>query len=198
MSGMKLKRDEITAEVLNELLHYNPESGILTWKERGLHWFSGSYQKSEHKRWNTRYAGTRALDTDHGQGLYKQGHVLGITFKAHRVIWCMMTGEWPDIVDHINGVYSDNRWINLREVSAEDNCRNICIAKNNTSGYIGVSFCNTSQRWVAHIGYQGKRKNLGRYHDIEDAIKARREAEIKYGFHENHGRESFRYTYQQA
>lgn len=56
------------------------------------------------------------------------------------------------------------------------------LDKNNKSGYRGVHFHNQSKTWEARIQFQGKRYYLGRYKDIEDAIKARKEAEDKlYG-----------------
>ena len=47
-----------------------------------------------------------------------------VLYLAHRVIWFLQTGEWPDsdlVIDHINGVRNDNRWVNLRQVTVKEN-----------------------------------------------------------------------------
>jgi len=50
------------------------------------------------------------------------------TKLAHRVAFLLMTGAWPNgLVDPINGVRNDNRWCNLRDVSAKENVANVCI-----------------------------------------------------------------------
>lgn len=48
-------------------------------------------------------------------------------YYAHRYIWWMMTGEWPDVVDHINEVKDDNRWCNLRSVTRQKNLEFACL-----------------------------------------------------------------------
>lgn len=59
---------------------------------------------------------------------YPQNYVLcsygGYRNAAHRVIWAMVTGEQPDTIDHRNGVKSDNRWINLRNGTQQENTQN--------------------------------------------------------------------------
>jgi hypothetical protein len=98
-------------------------------------------------------------------------------------------GSWPeDQIDHINGNKKDNRLENLRAVSNRENLRNKKIYKNNTSGTIGVSFYKSKQGYQASIKINGKRKNLGVFKNKEEAIAARAAANIKYNFHENHGR----------
>ena len=52
--------------------------------------------------------------------------------------------------------------------------------KNNTSGYKGVSWCKSKGMWEAYISIHNKRIHLGRYNNIDDAVKARIEAEEKY------------------
>ena len=51
------------------------------------------------------------------------------------------------------------------------------IMKNNTSGVTGVAWVNRKQVWQATICFKGKRRYLGRYHRLEDAVKARKRAE---------------------
>lgn len=52
--------------------------------------------------------------------------------------------------------------------------------KNNKSGTKGVSFCKEKNKWVAQISVKNKNIYLGRFDDINDAIKARKDAESRY------------------
>lgn len=54
------------------------------------------------------------------------------------------------------------------------------VRKNNTSGVSGVEWQSKEQRWRATICFKGKRHYLGRFARLEDAIKARKDAEDKY------------------
>ena len=106
----------------------------------------------------------------------------------HRVLWLYVHGYLPKYIDHINGNRSNNRLENLREASIVENNRNKSISKNNTSGYNGISFDTSRNKWIVAINFKEGNKHLGRFESLEDAIKVRKAAEIKYGFHENHGR----------
>ena len=49
----------------------------------------------------------------------------GKNYQAHRVIWLITHGRWPaGDIDHINGIKTDNRLANLRDVSHKTNARN--------------------------------------------------------------------------
>ncbi|WPJ68535.1 hypothetical protein OMDBNIEC_00049 [Salmonella phage STP-SP5] len=109
---------------------------------------------------------------------------------AHRIIWEMFKGPIPEglMIDHIDRNRSNNRIENLRLVSRSGNAKNQKLPSTNTSGVIGVSFRKCDGKWIAHITNNGKFINLGIFINKEDAIKARRDAEIKYAFHPNHGK----------
>lgn len=108
---------------------------------------------------------------------------------AHRIIWLLAYGELPkNQIDHINGIPDDNRLDNLRSVSHRQNALNQKIPKSNTSGVMGVSWAKDCSRWIAGIRIKGKRKHLGSFDNLFDAVCARRSAEIKEGFHINHGK----------
>ena len=95
----------------------------------------------------------------------------------HRIIM----GEPEDLViDHINRNPLDNRRDNLRIVSIQENLMNQGINKNNKSGVSGVSWNKKRNKWVAKIMYKNKHIFLGRFEKLEDAGKARKDAEIKY------------------
>ena len=85
-------------------------------------------------------------------------------------------------VDHIHGKESrnDNRKSNLRECTISQNAMNKDIRNDNTSGITGVSWYSKYNKWMAYICINGKQKTIGYFVKIEDAIKARKEAEEKY------------------
>lgn len=90
-------------------------------------------------------------------------------------------------MDHINGNTSDDRWENLREVTNAENLRNRKQAKTNKSGVTGVCWYKRTNKWKAYI-HHVKKKHLGFYATIEEAIAVRKAAEKRYGYHPNHGR----------
>ena len=94
----------------------------------------------------------------------------------------LILGDLEDgfIVDHINGKPFDNRRFNLRIVKQIDNMKNLKTYNNNTSGCKGVCYLNNENKWFSYITYDKKRVNLGKYTFKDDAIKARKDAEIKY------------------
>jgi hypothetical protein len=119
---------------------------------------------------------------------YRQGCVLGEKYSAHRIVWKLMTGEEPDQIDHIDGDRLNNRFENLRNVSASENQRNKKLGRNNKSGISGIHFEKQTRKWDAVIYVNRKRIRLGRFANLSDAISARKMAESRYGFHVNHGR----------
>lgn len=178
----------ISADLVRSLVHYDPETGCFTWKQRGVEHFSDSYRSAAGNcsNWNSRYAGKPAFTSDNGDG-YKVGTILGAKIYAHRAAWLICFGEGPGVIDHINGNRSDNRIENLRSVSTAENARNSSIGKNNRSGHIGVNWCKATSSWRATIWLDGSQKHLGVFDRIEDAVRARAEA-AKGTYHENHGR----------
>lgn len=83
-------------------------------------------------------------------------------------------------IDHINGDKLDNRRSNLRVVTPQQNQLNRKRPnRNNTSGARGVSRHSACDRWVAQITKNGKNHYLGLYERMEDAIAARKAAELE-------------------
>ena len=85
----------------------------------------------------------------------------------HNLIINNLSGEF--VTDHINRCKLDNRKCNLRVVTQKQNCFNYKLSKRNKSGHTGVCFDRNRNKYVATIG---KRK-IGRFDNLEDAIKAR-------------------------
>jgi len=165
----------IEIDLLRQLLDYDHLTGLFSWKSRPPEMFDTDALCAA---WNSCYAGKPALQ---GENLgYRRGIILGRRFRSHRVAWAIYYGEWPnDQIDHINGIKTDNRIVNLRVVDASKNARNRKIPKNNRSGTVGVRFKPDIRKWTASISVNGKRKYLGVYERKEDAIKARKLWEAK-------------------
>lgn len=169
-----------SAEVLRSLLEYDPTTGDLTWKARkaaDLGWSEGRC-----RAWNEQYAGTPALAHVGSHG-YRTGTLIGLGgVKAHRVIWKMAFDTDPRFIDHLNGIRTDNRLANLRDVSRAENARNPGLSVNNTSGANGVYWYPRYGKWMASIRVNGRRKNLGYFQDKAAAISARRDADAAAGY----------------
>lgn len=152
---------ELTQDRLKQLLHYEPETGIFTWRvERPR----GRIGKP---------AGT----------IKRDGYVhIGVDYNryfAHRLAFLYMTGEMPEPkqhVDHINSNTVDNRWANLRLATSSQNQMNVLMWSSNTSGYKGVSWHKGEGRWRACIRVKGKRKYLGYFDTAEQGYAAYCEA----------------------
>jgi HNH endonuclease/AP2 domain len=136
--------------------------------------------------WNTKYAGTRALD-NLATGGYLEGTIFYRELKAHRVIFKMTHGWCPEYVDHENGNRVDNRPSNLKPATKVENGRNMKRKKNNTSGVNGVSWKKENQKWVAKIVLDKKQVHLGYFNTLEEATAARKQAEEGHGFTDRHG-----------
>ncbi len=182
------KRTMIPARELPQLLRHNPDTGVMIWRTRSPVQFAHCKRPAQAcAAWNARHAGKRAINSISVEG-YLQGTVGGAGTNAHRVMWAMCTGAWASgDIDHINGVRTDNRIDNLRAVTRSENLRNSALSRGNTSGVTGVSWDTAMSKWRADITVNSKAINLGRFRAKSDAISARKAAEIKYGFHENHG-----------
>ena len=89
-------------------------------------------------------------------------------------------------MDHINNDSLDNRIVNLRPVTAQDNCMNKGKYKNNTSGVTGV-YSQSSGSWWAEISYKNTTYYLGTFKTIEEAAYARQKKKDSFGFTELHG-----------
>ncbi|WP_300396327.1 HNH endonuclease [Henriciella sp.] len=182
-----------SSKLLNRLLRYDSDTGKLYWRERPAWLFKlCKYGSSRGKAdsWNKRFCGQETFRRISDDG-YHLGLVFNKAYKAHRVIFCMMTGDWPEHeVDHINGNRTDNRWANLRSVTKADNRKNSKLQANNKSGHPGVYHDKRNGRWIAFIQVNCRRQHIGSFPNKTDAIKARKGAEHRHNFHPNHGRAS--------
>lgn len=161
-------------EALRQLLRYQPETGKLFWKERPVSMFTDGRYKAAHNAawWNRNFSGKEAFTALSNHG-YRHGLISRRSFKAHRVIWALVHGYWPDgQIDHVNGDRADNRIANLREASGAENMQNRGLQVSNTSGFKGIAWSAKQGRWVVRISKDGRRTYIGSYVTKEDAAKA--------------------------
>jgi len=164
----------IDASIVCKLLKYDPQSGKLFWLYRPEHFFS---RNRTFLQFNTCFAGKEAFTATDARG-YKSGRIFDKTYHAHRVAWAVHYGEWPNVVDHINGDRADNRLCNIRNVTKAINAKH--KLKNNEVA--GVNFCNRRNAWRARIVVNYKDIHLGYFSDKQQAITARENANKAYGF----------------
>ena len=146
--------NKIDCKQLKELLSYDPDTGLFTWKISP----SNSVKQNQ-------IAGT------HNTNGHIQIKIFRQRYFAHRLAWFFVKGHWPKaIIDHINGIRDDNRIANLREVTASQNGHNQTKPHSRTqSGYLGVSWIKSRNKWQAGIGINGKYKFLGYFDDPKSA-----------------------------
>lgn len=144
----------MTPELLKSILHYDPDTGIFTWKIKRKKVFAGDVA-----------GGVR------GEG-YHCIQYAGRVYRAHRLAHLYMTGEWPThLIDHVNGDRLDNRWENLRPATRTQNNINCATYSNNKSGLKGVKSCNDG-KFEARICVNGKQMHLGRFASAQEAHDA--------------------------
>lgn len=162
----------VPAERIRQLLAYEPSTGVLTWRVR-------TPSNRANNAFNTQFAGKPAgIINSRGYVVVK---LLGRIVRAHRLIWVLMTGEWPENgVDHRRGDPANNKWTNLRPATQLQNGGNRALNVNNTTGASGVYRVRSNGRWSARIFVAGKDIALGRFVQFEDAVAARKAAEIHY------------------
>lgn len=184
---------ELTHDLLKKLLHYDPDTGIFTWKERGVEMF-GHCKRPDAACWtfNNNFKGKTAGCEQNGGGQrglkYITIGVLGKNRKAHRLAFLYMEGKLPkELVDHIDQDGTNNAWSNLRIATYELNVKNSHMRTDNKSGFNGVNI-HKSGKWIVRCQLNGERIYGGLFDSLDDAIEKRKRMNIEYGFHENHGK----------
>lgn len=153
-----MHQKNLTAARARELLDYDPALGTFTWKVR---------------------TSNRVNVGDPAGSMLKTGYLAvcvdGVLYRSHRLAWLYVNGAWPDRdIDHVNGVRTDNRITNLRDVSRSVNQQNLRAARGETaSGVLGVYKSDReSKPWRASIKVDGKDKHLGRFRTKAEASSA--------------------------
>ncbi len=163
--------EELGLEYLRTCFDVDLESGLVVWKHRPREHFSDDHS---YKMYAKKYPGTPLrVPLQSNQKIIAQFSVKDKKYviSAHYLVWYFagktVTGD--NVLDHINRNGQDNRLANLRECSKIDNARNCSVAKNNKTGATGV--LPHKGRWRAQI-------SLGTFDTFEEAVAARRKAEI--------------------
>ena len=174
---IRISKSGMTAEIANKYLTYDPLTGIL-------------YRK--HKYHNNVITGKRACRPCNNK---KQDHLdvvlCGKNYPAHRIIWLMVHGNFPKgHIDHIDHDETNNKLVNLREVSQYTNNRNTSFRVSNTSGITGVwiSKVNGNKKFIAEIRDTNSKKITKSFYTLEEARIQRKIWEKEFGYHENHGK----------
>ena len=141
-------------EDLQKYLQYNSNSGIFSWIKK---------------------TGAKAVVDKFAGRSDKDGYIV-IQFKqkkyfAHRLAWLFAHGEWPkNCIDHVNGIRSDHRIENLRDVSKRENSSN---KQSNRSGKLqGCSYSKNAKKWHSRIWINNKNKHLGYFYTEIEAHNA--------------------------
>lgn len=151
-------KTSISIDKLKELLNYNPETGVFSWRNSG------------------RGRRPQRAGTSESSG-YERITICGEKHYSHRLAWFVVTGEWAIEIDHVDGDGMNNKISNLRKATRVQNMRNRGIAKNSKSGITGVSFNNEKKMWCSYIQLNGKTRHLGFFKEKSHAATARRAAE---------------------
>ena len=155
-------REELSQGRLKSLLHYDPDTGVFTWKvSPSSRVRPGDRAGSKNGRGYIRIM----IDTKH--------------YMTHRLAWLYVYGVWPvDKIDHINGDSLDNRICNLREATQAENMQNITVSASNTTGYLGVS--PVMSKYRAQIRVNCTALYLGLFDTPEQAHQAYLAAKAKF------------------
>lgn len=138
----------MTLEEAKDLFEYS--NGVLLWK------------KVDHKR-------NKRAGTINHSGYLCVGYK-GIRYRAHRIIWLLHYGKWPEYqIDHINGNRTDNRIENLREVTNYENNQNKRRHSKYGSGIEKISKKRFRVRILTANGYIF----VGSYLNLEEAQQAK-------------------------
>lgn len=171
-------RFSLTHEHLLACLHYDPETGVFTWRHRPASTFEdGPKRSAEWKAncWNSRRAGHPAGSINcSGNGTYYIRIAFGpIAYYAQRLAWFYMKGEWPTgLIDHRNGDGLQNRWLNLRHSDPSGNAANRAEGANNKLGIKGVYRAKCGKRFCAAINKDGRQCHLGTFDTAKEARAA--------------------------
>jgi len=158
-----MSTQSISAETVRELLDYDPDTGIFTWKGRARQWFVSDLAW---KTWNTRFSGTEAGGKYAG---YIGIRIFGKKYLAHRLAWLWINGEMPKQIDHVNRDRMDNRIKNLRIATQAQNAVN--VPRKSANGFRGVTW-HKRGKWQVRVRFCNRVHHIGYFDDIEEAARA--------------------------
>jgi hypothetical protein len=153
-----MSKTDISLDKLQNILWYDRNTGLFTWRVKTCRkvvpgMVAGSVKPDQR----------RVIRID------------GKRYRASRLAWFYVTGNWPTgVVDHIDGDPSNDRIENLRNVSIAENVQNQSKAhkRNRSSGLLGVSKFKERKKWRARICTNGVTVMLGWFDTPEEAHQA--------------------------
>lgn len=155
--------EQITLSDLKSVLSYCPESGEFTWIETTC---------------------KRLRPGDRAGGSVRDGYrrieVFGRRYKEHRLAWFYMTGNWAPVIDHVNGVRSDNRWCNLRAADVTKNNHNVAITVRSKTGVKGLHWHVAYKCWQGHIRVDGRKISKHFHPSTHGGVEAAKAAAIQW------------------
>jgi len=152
----------LTQERLHELLTYDFLTGEWVWA----------------KTYSSHAIRGRRAGCVNAQG-YNVIRIDGRLYRAARLAWFYVYGVWPIEIDHDNTITSDDRWINLYEATSQQNKQNRSVRYDNALLIKGISQL-PSGRYTASIKHNYVSHYLGSFDTLEEAVNARKVAEIQY------------------
>lgn len=147
------------------------------------------YKKHHFASWVSRCEGKEAgVIVTKKRKKYRRIDICGQKIYAHRIAWAIHYGEHPgEEIDHINGDSLDNSIANLRQVSHQENCKNVKLQAGSRSGYCGVSWHEETGKWRARVKINGKEQHIGLFDDPQEAAERIKTLRQALGFHSSHG-----------
>jgi hypothetical protein len=153
-------------ETLLTILIYNPETGIFNWK---VNWSNNRYKAGDRAGFN--------------YNVYRGLRLLNKQYYEHRLAWFYHYGKWPQYtIDHINGIKTDNRIENLRDVPIRINCQN--RLRNQKGKLVGTSYAKSRNQWMSAIRLNNKSITLGWFDTEQEAHERYINELIKQGLYE--------------
>lgn len=152
----------ITQDRLKEVLNYDPETGLFTW------------------RVNIQSRARIGAIAGCNSRAYRVIRIDGRSYEAHRLAWLYMTGNFPKVlIDHINMDGMDNRFFNLREADKSSNALNKPAQRNNKLGIKGVCWVKSNKKYLASTRVRGVTYRE-HFDTIEEATAAYKKMQEKY------------------
>ena len=152
---------QLSQQLLKELFDYDPQGFLVNKVTRGRSAKAGKRTCKELVK------------------SYRQVSLFGKMYREHQLIWCLLKGDWPTLIDHIDGTRQNNKIENLQVLSHRDNIRKVFIGKN-------IWLNPKSKRYIVAIYVNNKKIHVGCYNTLEEAIVARALAEsTHWGLHGN-------------
>ncbi len=140
---------------IEHLLSYDKDTGVVQWLV---------------DRQSTRAGDAAGWTNTHG---YLCVSINNKEYRLHRIAWYLANGSFPSkTIDHINGIKTDNRLCNLRDVSQRVNNTNKSFHRSGRLVGAWMAKDRTRKVWRSAIGVSGKRKFLGGYETEREAHDA--------------------------